>query len=133
MRQLQLPYAAAKQFFRHLVFNVVARNQDDHTKNTSFLLDPSGQWTLAPAYEVAYAYNPADRWLRQHQLSVNGKRDGIDRTDLRQVDREMSIRRADELVDEVLAQVARWPEFAAAAGVADDRTTAVGATFRPLG
>jgi serine/threonine-protein kinase HipA len=132
MRQLRLPYAAAEQFFRRLVFNVVARNQDDHTKNTSFLLDPTGQWTLAPAYDVAYAYNPANRWLRQHQLSVNGKRDSIDRTDLRQVAREMSIRRADELVDEVLAQAARWPEFAAAAGVADDRTAAVAATFRTL-
>ena len=132
MRQLRLPYAAAEQFFRRMVFNVVARNQDDHTKNTAFLLRPTGQWELSPAYDVAYAYNPANRWLRQHQLSVNGKRDGIDRTDLRQVAREMSIRRADELVHEVLTQVARWPEFAATAGVADERMTAVGATHRLL-
>ena len=132
MRQLRLSYAAAEQFFRRMVFNVVARNQDDHTKNTAFLLRPTGQWELSPAYDVAYAYNPANRWLRQHQLSVNGKRDGIDRTDLRQVAREMSIRRADELVDEVLTQVARWPEFAATAGVADERMTAVGATHRLL-
>ena len=132
MRQLRLPYAAAEQFFRRMVFNVVARNQDDHTKNTAFLLRPNGQWELSSAYDVAYAYNPANRWLRQHQLSVNGKRDGIARADLRRVAREMSIRRADELVDEVLAQVARWPEFAAKAGVADERVAAVGATHRKL-
>ena len=70
MRQLRLPYVAA-------------RNQDDHTKNTSFLLDSTGQWTLSPAYDVAYAYNLTNRWPRQHQLSVNGKRDGIIRADLR--------------------------------------------------
>lgn len=132
MRQLRLPYTAAEQFFRRMVFNVVARNQDDHTKNTSFLLNPEGQWSLAPAYDVAYAYDPVNRWLRQHQLSVNGKRDGFTREDFRQVAQEMNIRRVDDLLDDVLAQVGKWPQFAAAAGINDARTAAIGLTHRTL-
>lgn len=132
MRQLRLPATAAEQFFRRMVFNVVARNQDDHTKNISFLLNPAGEWALAPAYDVAYAYNPANRWLRQHQMSVNGQRDGITGTDVRRVAREMNIRRADEVIKMVVEQVARWPEFAAQAGVANERIARVGATFRRM-
>lgn len=130
MRQLRLSYGAAEQFFRRMVFNVVARNQDDHTKNTSFLLDPTGQWSLSPAYDVAYAYNPTNRWLRQHQLSINGQRDTIRRADLQHVAREMNIRRADDLIDEVLTQTDRWPEFALQAGVTEERMHSVRATFR---
>lgn len=132
MRTLRLSYTAAEQFFRRMVFNVVARNQDDHTKNISFLMDAAGQWQLAPAYDVAYAYLPGNRWTSQHQMSLNGKRDGFTRADLRAVAREMNIRRGEELVDEVLAQVARWPEYAAVAGMSDERTAAIGSAHRPL-
>ncbi|WP_035560052.1 type II toxin-antitoxin system HipA family toxin [Hymenobacter sp. IS2118] len=132
MRTLRLPYTAAEQFFRRMVFNVVTRNQDDHTKNISFLMDPAGQWRLAPAYDVAYAYQPGNRWTSQHQMSLNGKRDGFIRADLKAVAREMNIRRADDLVADVLAQVARWPDFAAAAGMTEERTTAISAAHRRL-
>jgi serine/threonine-protein kinase HipA len=132
MCTLRLPYTAAEQFYRRMVFNVVARNQDDHTKNISFLMEPAGQWRLAPAYDVAYAYQPGNRWTNQHQLALSGKRDSFTRDDLRAVAREMNIKRADDLVDEVLAQVARWPEFAAEAGVNDARTAAVAAAHRLL-
>jgi serine/threonine-protein kinase HipA len=132
MRDLRLPYTAAEQFYRRMVFNVVARNQDDHTKNISFLMDAAGQWQLAPAYDVAYAYQPGNRWTSQHQMALNGKRDGFTRADLRAVAREMNIRGADELVDDVLANVARWPEFAATAGMSEERTTAIAHTLRQL-
>lgn len=132
MRQLRLPYTAAEQFYRRMVFYVVARNQDDHTKNTSFLMDAAGQWQLAPAYDVAYAYQPGNRWTNQHQLALNGKRDGFTRENLRVVAREMNIKRADDLVDEVVAKVALWPEFAAEAKITEARTAAVAAADRQL-
>jgi hypothetical protein len=91
MRTLRLPYTAAEQFFRRMVFNVVARNQNDHTKNISFLMDAAGQWQLAPAYDVAYAYQPGNSWTNQHQMALNGKRDNFTRDDLRAVAREMNI------------------------------------------
>jgi serine/threonine-protein kinase HipA len=132
MRTLRLPYTAAEQFFRRMVFNVVARNQDDHTKNISFLMDAAGQWKLAPAYDVAYAYQPGNPWTNQHQMALNGKRDNFTRADLQAVAREMNIRRADDLVDEVLAHVARWPEFAAAARMSEERTDAISKAHRQL-
>jgi serine/threonine-protein kinase HipA len=132
MRTLRLPYKAAEQFYRRMVFNVVARNQDDHTKNISFLMDATGQWQLAPAYDVAYAYQPGNRWTSQHQMALSGKRDGFTRADLRAVAREMNIRGADELIDDVLTQVARWPEFAAKAGMSEERTITIANAHRQL-
>jgi serine/threonine-protein kinase HipA len=132
MRNLRLPYTAAEQFYRRMVFNVVARNQDDHTKNISFLINAAGQWQLAPAYDVAYAYQPGNRWTNQHQMALNGKRDNFTRADLKAVARQMNIRRADELIDEVLTHVAQWPEFAASAGMTEERTTVIGNAHRQL-
>lgn len=132
MRDLRLPYTAAEQFYRRMVFNVVARNQDDHTKNISFLMNTAGEWQLAPAYDVAYAYQPGNRWTNQHQMALNGKRDNFTRADLKAVAREMNIRRADELIDEVLTHVARWPEFAASAGMTAERAAAIGNAHRQL-
>ena len=117
MRQLRLPYPDAEQQFRRLVFNVAARNQDDHTKNIAFLMDEDGQWRLSPAFDVTYAYNPSGTWTARHQMSVGGKREGIGRADLLALADEMNIRRAADLVDEVAAAVALWPEFAQLAGV----------------
>ena len=79
MRTLRLPYSAVKEMFRHVVFNVVVRNQDDHTKNISFLIGEGEQWRLSPAYDMGYAYNPNGGWTTMHQMSIGGKYDEIDR------------------------------------------------------
>lgn len=112
MRVLGLPYPAAVELFRRMCFNVVAMNCDDHTKNISFLMDPQGDWHLAPAYDVTYAYHPESLWLRQHQMSVNGKRTGITREDLLEVAMAMNIKKAAAIIDEVKAGVKRWKTFA---------------------
>lgn len=117
MRLLGLPYPDAVELFRRLCFNVIARNLDDHTKNTSFLMDANGRWQLAPAYDMTFAYNPDSIWLRQHQMSVRGKRNGITREDLLDIARDMNIRKADALIDEVKDGVKRWKGFAKKAGV----------------
>ena len=67
IRQLGLPMAAVEQQFRRMVFNIVARNQDDHVKNIAFLMDQQGQWSLAPAFDVTYSYNPAGAWTARRQ------------------------------------------------------------------
>jgi len=126
MRLLGLPYPAAVQLFRRMCFNVVAMNCDDHTKNISFLMDPQGEWHLAPAYDVTYAFNPDSMWLRQHQMSVSGKRDGITREDLLTVGKAMNIKKASVVVDEVVAGVQGWKKHAREAGVAAPQTDVVG-------
>jgi serine/threonine-protein kinase HipA len=74
MRHLGLPHADVEQLFRRMAFNIVARNQDDHVKNIAFLMDRSGVWSLAPAFDVTYAYRPSSPWVGLHQMSMNGKR-----------------------------------------------------------
>ncbi len=112
MRMLGLPYPDAVEFYRRMCFNVVARNCDDHTKNTSFLMDPQGQWHLSPAYDITFAYDPANFWLKQHQMSIQGKRLDITREDLLAVAKEMNIRKANAIIDEVVAGVKGWKTFA---------------------
>jgi serine/threonine-protein kinase HipA len=119
LRQLGLSMAAVEQQFRRMAFNIVARNQDDHVKNISFLMDRAGRWSLSPAYDVTYAYNPEGAWTARHQMTMNGKRDGFVRQDFRDCANAASMRRgrAEEILDEVVAAVRRWPEFAAEAAV----------------
>ncbi len=112
MRALRLPYSQAQEMFRRMVFNVVARNQDDHTKNISFLMDKSGTWRLSPAYDMGYAYNPGGAWTSSHQMSVNGKYDDIRRSDLMECAKLNNIKNAAAIIDEVCAAVATWPALA---------------------
>lgn len=117
MRGLRLSYSEAQEMFRRVVFNVVVRNQDDHTKNISFLMDKTGKWRLSPAYDMGYAYNPAGAWTSAHQMSVNGKYDDINRTDLLELASRNNIRNASEIIDEVCSTCANWPQIAKECGV----------------
>ena len=112
MRALRLPYSQAQEMFRRLVFNVVIRNQDDHTKNISFLMDRQGKWTLSPAYDMGFAYNPKGGWTAQHQMSINGKFDDITRQDLLEFARRNNIKEADEIIDRITEVSSRWPHLA---------------------
>lgn len=112
MRQLRLPYADAEQLFRRMCFNVMARNQDDHTKNISFLMDEDGVWRLSPAYDMTYAFDPSSKWLKAHQMSVNGKRNGIDKHDLLDVATRMNIKKASKVIAEVRSALQNWPNHA---------------------
>lgn len=114
MRQLRITNTEISQFYRRMVFNVLARNQDDHVKNISFLMDRSGRWSLAPAYDVTYAYNPDGMWTGTHQMSVNGKRDAITRLDLLASAKSMGVRKAEaeQTIAAVQDSLAKWYDFA---------------------
>lgn len=113
MRRLRLTYPEAEEFYRRMVFNVVARNQDDHTKNISFLMNRKGEWRLSPAYDMSWAYNPNGGWTSTHQMSINNKWDAITRDDLLRVAYEMNIKRAKQIIDQVVEAVSQWPRLAA--------------------
>ena len=117
MRRLRLSYSQAQEMFRRIVFNVVVRNQDDHTKNISFLMDPSGQWRLSPAYDMGFAYNPKGAWTATHQMSINGKFDNITREDLLSLANTNNIKNASEIIDQLCETAAEWPELAKNCGV----------------
>ncbi|MCH8569632.1 MAG: type II toxin-antitoxin system HipA family toxin [Balneolales bacterium] len=117
MRELKLSYADAEQMFRRMVFNVVARNCDDHTKNFSFLLKQDGEWELAPAYDVCHAYRPGSEWVSQHALSINGKRKEITRGDMEKLGKSISIKKASFIIEEIKETVSNWGKYAVMAGV----------------
>lgn len=122
MRQLHLSKAEAIQQYRRMLFNVIARNQDDHTKNIAFLMGQDGEWKLSPAFDVTYSHNPAGVWTHQHQMTVNGKRDGFTLDDLILVGESISISRPLNIIEDVLSAVEQWPKFAKEAGVNQKNT-----------
>lgn len=117
MRRLHLPYSQAEEMFLRMVFNVVIRNQNDHTKNISFLMDKSGKWRLSPAYDLGFAYNPEGVWADTHQMSVNGKFDDIARKDLMACAASNNIKNAAEIIDRVCEVASQWPVTAKNCGV----------------
>lgn len=112
MRLLQLPYPQAEQLYRRMVFNVIARNCDDHTKNFAFRLIQNKRWELTPAYDICFAYRPDSEWVSQHNLSINGKRKDITLDDLLAVAKAMNIKKATVIVNQISETVKKWYEFA---------------------
>jgi serine/threonine-protein kinase HipA len=132
IRELGLPMDAIEQQFRRMAFNVVARNQDDHVKNIAFLMDRGGAWSLSPAYDVTYAYNPKRRWTRVHQMTLNGKRDDFEHEDFVRCAEVASMKRgrAATILDEVASAVAEWPRFAEADGIREREIERIGRAHR---
>jgi serine/threonine-protein kinase HipA len=134
IRQLKLPMAAIEEQFRRMTFNILARNQDDHVKNIAFLMDKLGQWSLAPAFDVIYSYNPTGAWTAAHQMTLNGKRDDFTLEDFRACAQSAIMKqgRAEAIIDEVRLAVARWPEFAAQARLKEARASQIQKTLRTI-
>lgn len=119
MKEVGISYKETEQFYRRMVFNCLAVNQDDHVKNISFLMDRNGKWSLSPAYDITFSYNPNNKWLRAHQMTVNGKTAGIELSDLLEAGSKMGIkeRRCKDIIREVLTSVREFPVFAEQAGI----------------
>jgi len=122
MKQLGCSQDDLEQQVLRAIFNVVGRNQDDHVKNIAFLMDQSGAWRLSPAFDLTYAYDPFGRWTRQHQMSMNGKRDLFDRQDLVALASIAGIKpyRAKAMLERVTVTLKTWPVVAAKVGVSED-------------
>jgi len=124
--------AALEEQFRRMVFNIVARNQDDHVKNIAFLMNKQGEWTLAPAFDVTYSYNPSGSWTANHQMTLNGKRDNFTKVDFVACAKSSMMKRgrAETIMNEVENAVKRWPEFATQAQVANKASRQIQETHR---
>ncbi|MBC8205973.1 MAG: type II toxin-antitoxin system HipA family toxin [Kiritimatiellales bacterium] len=134
-QRLGLGTDTLEQLFRRMVFNVMARNQDDHTKNIAFLMNRKGEWKLAPAYDIIYCYNPDGAWTRHHQMSVNGKHDHFERADFEAVAKRFNLLKKsgiDQVLEETAAALARWPDFATEAGVPEQTIQQIAAHHRRI-
>ena len=129
MRMLKLHYPDAEQMFRRMAFNIMASNYDDHTKNFAFRLKEGGVWELAPAYDVSYSYVPGSKWVSQHALSVNGKRNNILKNDLLAVAKSIKIKKADLIIKQISGVIKKWPEYAEQTTVNPNKRDAINATL----
>jgi serine/threonine-protein kinase HipA len=132
IKRLELSMSAREQQFRRMVFNVVARNQDDHVKNIAFLMDKAGAWSLSPAFDVTYAYNPTGLWTRHHQMTINGKNDDFTRDDFKTVAQVAGLKRgsSEAILTEVMEIVQAWPRYAKTAGVLASQREQIMRTLR---
>ncbi len=132
IRQLGLPRNAIEQQFRRMVFNIVIRNQDDHVKNIAFLMDRSGQWSLSPAFDVTYSFNPSGAWTATHQMTMNGKRENFELADFKHCAKVALMKRRQEklIIDEILAVVSNWRTYASQAGIPGQTSEKIFRAFR---
>ncbi|NOQ68961.1 MAG: type II toxin-antitoxin system HipA family toxin, partial [Gammaproteobacteria bacterium] len=130
MRKLKLSKKEQLQQYRRMVFNVIARNQDDHTKNIAFLMDQQGEWSLSPAFDMTHSYKPGEGWTQTHQMSINGKRDHFTRQDLIKVAETNDLKNPEDVIHEVMETVEQWPEFASEAGVNQNKIAAISKDHR---
>lgn len=129
MRELRLPYTDAEELFRRMVFNVLAKNCDDHTKNFAFLLKQGGTWELAPAYDICHAFRPDSIWVSQHALSINGKRKNILYKDFLTVAKSMNIKNAKAIINQVDNAILEWETYAKEVHVDTDKREAIKRTL----
>lgn len=132
IRQLGLPMRDIEEQFRRMAFNIIARNQDDHVKNIAFLMNKQGQWSLSPAFDLTYSYNPQGLWTASHQMTLNGKRDAFSLEDFRECARTASMKRgrAESIVGQVTQAVSQWPDYADQAEVNAAWQTQISASHR---
>jgi len=129
MRMLKLTYPEAEQMFRRMVFNVMATNYDDHTKNFSFRLKENSKWELSPAYDVCYSYDPNNIWVSQHTLSINGKHKNIGKSDLMKIAKDNNIKKGDKIISEIKDVVSDWKKYAATANVSINLKNSISKTL----
>jgi serine/threonine-protein kinase HipA len=129
MRMLGLPYPQAEQLFRRMVFNVISRNCDDHTKNFAFIMNKEGEWKISPAFDVCHSYRPGSSWVNQQSLSVNGKRQNITRDDFLSVAKQMSIKKAPNIIDQINMIVQNWSHYADRVEVSHELESAIQKTL----
>ncbi len=113
IRRLNLPYEDSRQQYLRMVFNVLARNVDDHSKNVSFCMNRDGVWRLSPAYDVTFSVDlAAPAYVNKQSLTINGKNKNITREDLEAVARNNDILEYNTLIDGVKASLSTFEEYA---------------------
>jgi len=132
IRRLGMPMVTIEEQFRRMAFNIIGRNQDDHVKNIAFLMDKAGNWSLSPAFDMTYSYNPQGDWTSRHQMSLNGKRDDFTIEDFKACAKNASMKRgrAEEIVRQVQEAVLQWKHFADESGVPPEVADGIAKTHR---
>lgn len=131
-RHLGLDNESLSQIYRRMVFNIIARNQDDHSKNHSFIMTQDGKWNLTPAYDICFSYNKDSRWIAKQQMTCNGKRDNFTYDDLVKAAEKADVSNPKKIIKEVNDSVSSWLDFAREAGLPEQNALAIKDCFRNI-
>ncbi|MEH6648879.1 MAG: type II toxin-antitoxin system HipA family toxin [Motiliproteus sp.] len=131
-RKLGLGQDTLDQIYRRMVFNILARNHDDHTKNHAFMMDMEGQWELTPAYDICFSYKPGNKFIESHQMSCNGKREGFSYADLIQAARAGDVSNPQQIIEQVNDALLAWPDIAKDAGLEAKQYASIQQQFRNI-
>ena len=129
MRELKLTYQDMEQMYRRMIFNVIARNCHDHTKNFAFRLKKDEKWELTPAYDICHAYRPGSEWVSQHALSINSKKNNISKDDLMIIGESIKCKKSINIISEINQTISQWPKFAADVQVSAELTESIEKTL----
>jgi len=132
MRLLRLPYPQAEQMYRRMVFNVLSKNCDDHTKNFAFRLKQDQAWELAPAYDICHAYRPDSQWVSQQAISINGKKKDITKHDLLAIAKMNNIKKPEAIIHQIIDKIKQWPRYAEQTKVSAAKRDTIHKTLIPL-
>lgn len=132
MRMLRLPHPQAEQMFRRMVFNVIAFNCDDHTKNFAFRLKEGSVWELSPAYDISWSYNPSGNWVNQHAISINGKRKNITENDMHSIAKSIRVKNGKEIINHIREIVHKWPTYAKQTAVSSKKINEIYSVLKSI-
>lgn len=118
-RKINLTAEEQTQQYRRMVFNILAGNVDDHTKNFSFLMYPNGEWHISPAYDLIFSIDPDSRFFRNHELSVRGKRNNITRKDLIDFAKAQDIKNPTNIIEQTIEVVKKFNDYAEQVGISE--------------
>ncbi len=130
IRDLGLPQSDLTEMYRRMVFNICARNQDDHTKNHAFLMFGDGNWQLAPAYDLCFSYRPGNPFIERHQMSCNGKRDDFLLEDLLAAAKAADVKNPKTIIEDVQSAMQHWAEQAEKVGIDEEHASLIGKLHR---
>lgn len=128
---LGLGSESVEELYRRMCLNIVARNNDDHVKNISFLMDRRGKWRLSPAYDITFSYRPDSTWVNKHQMTMNGKREGFLLEDFIDSALNMNIkkRKALEILEQVESTAKCYKSFAEKANIQERNANVIQRQF----
>lgn len=131
--KLQVSEEQKEELFRRMVFNFIAGVSDDHNRNFSFMMDKTGQWSLAPAYDVMFSSNIWDNPSAiSHCLGMWQKRSHITLDDCVDFGEDIGIFGCREMVRSISRVVASFPDRCAMAGIQCDWTNRVWGVIKAL-
>ncbi|UUA75152.1 type II toxin-antitoxin system HipA family toxin [Cellvibrio sp. QJXJ] len=131
-RELGVGQPSITELFKRMVFNIIARNQDDHTKNHAFMMDGDGQWSITPAYDLCFAYKKNSRFIDSHQMTCNGKRDNFTLYDIVESARAANVKNPKKIISEVNNAIANWHDIAEGVKLPSDKAIAISKMFRNI-